>query len=114
MVLMKVRGRIGKMRDRVIVQSPTATVSAIGGRTTTWTTVGTYFAEVVDKAGNRSLDSGSYQFNHPIEVTFHFYDVPTIKNSWRLTIGSDIYTIVTIVKDEADGFIYIQADRRED
>lgn len=111
---MKVRGRIGKMRDRVLVESPTPTVTAIGGRTTVWATVGTYFAEVVDKAGIRSLDSGSYQFNQPIEVTFHFYDVPTITNGWRLTYNGKKYTIVTIVKDEPDGYIYIQADRRED
>lgn len=110
---MNVRGRIGKMRDRVLVQSPVHTVNDIGGRTTSWTTVGTYWAEVTDKTGSRSLDSNSYQFNHPVEIVFHFYDVPTIKSTWRLTIGTDVYTIVTIVKEESEGFIYIMADRRE-
>jgi len=46
-------------------------------------------------------------------VVFHFYDIPTIKSTWRLLVGSDVYTIVTIVKEESEGFIYIMADRRE-
>jgi len=110
---MKVRGRIGKMRDRVLVQSPVHTVNDIGGRTTAWTTVGTYWADVVDKTGSRSLDSNSYQFNHPVEFTFHFYDIPTINSTWRLTVDGEVYTIVTIVKEESEGYIYIMADRRE-
>ena len=110
---MKVRDSIGKMRDRVIVQSPVHTVNDIGGRTTAWTTVGTFWADMKDKTGSRSLDSNSYQFNKPTEFTFHFYDIPTINSTWRLTVGSDVYTIVTIVKEESEGYIYIMADRRE-
>lgn len=76
---------IGQMRERVVIQSPTNSLDAIGSVSTTWATVSTVWARVrpadaLEKVvGDRVAAVGQY------EVTIRYLTglTPSHKLTWR-------------------------------
>mgnify|MGYP003319976012 CR=1 FL=1 len=95
---------IGRMRHRVTIQSPTATVDTGGGRSIAWGTLKEVFADIQPV-------SASYKYKHGQEteevthkvIIRHRTDIGT---NYRIKFGTRIFNIMGIINpDERDRFL---------
>lgn len=86
--------RAGKLRQRVILQSPSGSRDAVGERTTTWTDVATVWASVNPLTARELIAAGQMQseLSHRVRIR-HSSAVAAIDASWRVMFGSRILVV---------------------
>lgn len=100
---------LGRMRHKIAIQSPTATVDSGGGRSIAWSTLKEVYADI-------RPTTGRYQFQHDQEkekvthkiIIRHRADIGT---NYRVKFGSRIFNIHSILnEDERDRFLTMMCE----
>lgn len=96
--------RAGALRHLVEVQQPGGSRDAVGGRITTWTTIGTVYASIETLSGTEKLVAAQRQAetSHLIRLR---YDpaLAALDASWRILFGTRVFVIEEVSdQDERD------------
>jgi SPP1 family predicted phage head-tail adaptor len=86
---------IGRLNQRVELQSATTTCDAMGQPVQTWATVATVWAEVSPLTG-REFDAASAA-NSEVELKVIIRYYSGLTSHWRLLHGTKVYQILTIL-----------------
>ncbi len=70
--------KAGDLRDRVTLQAGAHTDDGVGGRTESWTTVGTLYAQVLPTGGRERLEAGSMRGVQGWRVTLRYRSGVTV------------------------------------
>lgn len=88
---------IGILNRRIIIEKATSTSDGAGGRTVTWATDKTVWAEIRQISPKRLMEAGKQFQGTPYEITVR-YDAVDITNigEYRINNNSNYYTIHSI------------------
>jgi SPP1 family predicted phage head-tail adaptor len=91
--------RIGKLTERVVIQSATETQSATGEVTQSWSTVATVWAQVSPLTGKEFFSSQHLEaeVNAVIRIRYRTGITPKM----RVTHGSDTYDIMAVLQPDS-------------
>tara|TARA_R100000027_G_C2216818_1_gene84803 strand:- start:121 stop:441 length:321 start_codon:yes stop_codon:yes gene_type:complete len=89
--------RIGRLRDRLILQGYGDVKDAIGGTNKAWFDVGTLWAEVRGVSGRAYLSASAEQAEVTAEILIRYRS--DVEAGMRLVRGTDVYTIVAPLPD---------------
>lgn len=94
--------RAGKMRHRIILQSPGGAIDEFGERTTTWTDVATVWASIEPLTVREQFLAEQAQSSTTHKVRFRYdSSLSTINASWRAKFGTRVFVIDGVMnKDE--------------
>lgn len=93
----------GKLRKRMIIQTPTGAVDAFGEQTSTWITITTVWAEFLSSRGDEGEQSGRMEASISHQVRIRYQSALTLTTGMRLVNGSRYFDIVSIVDVEERG-----------
>lgn len=87
----------GRMRHRVAVQSPSATVDSYGQETITWTTVSTVWSEMIGRGGGTqaTVNKGQVTLGHTVRIRYASA-LASMDETWRLLLGARVLEISSI------------------
>lgn len=88
---------IGKLRQRVELQSATASQDGFGEPTKSWSTAATVWAAVEDLQGREFLEAS--QLEAEITTRIRMRAGVAVTPGWRALHGSDVYDVKSVGKD---------------
>lgn len=93
--------RAGRLRHRVVVESPTTAPDNYGGLVTSWSTVGTYWAAIEPITGKERFASGERIAEGDVRIVMRY--VGAITEAYRITHGGVVYDIKAVInRNEID------------
>lgn len=102
--------RIGKLRHRLELQSPTQSQGSTGEVTTSWATDSTVWGSLRPLSGKEREDAS--QINEEINYRARIRYNSSINPEWRIVNDSNTYEIVTILNfNELDEYMIIDLRR---
>jgi SPP1 family predicted phage head-tail adaptor len=90
------RTAIGKMNERVALQSRVEAADGVGGVTRTWADVATVWAEVTPRVGVENMENG--RINAAQTATFTIRTRDDVNETWRLMWRGDVWNIRRIMR----------------
>ena len=105
--------RAGRLRHKVTLMSPTASVSALGEIETSHTNLGTFYAEVIGKAASEMLSDGALASTtaFTINMRFNSTDLSDIPPAAYLVFeGRNLKILSSDMADYRDRMVRIQAE----
>lgn len=91
----------GSLRNRVVIQSKSATQDAFGGETITWSTHATRWASIEPLTGREYLEARQEQAEINLRIRLRY--LSTAQPEWRVTWDSRTFEIVSVIHtDERD------------
>jgi|SRR3990172_2575057 len=93
--------RIGELRHRVTLESPTRTADGMGGFTTAWTTVAEVFAAVWPVSATEQIEALQtvMTVTHRIRMRYR----SDVASSWRVKFGDRYFAIVSLINPNEAG-----------
>ena len=87
--------RIGDLKKRIELQSPSNAADGMGGFTVTWTSVAHIWAAVWPVSASEQIAAGGnpMTISHRIRIRYR----SDITNAWRIVYDSTYYNIVSII-----------------
>lgn len=108
--------RAGRLRHRIVLQSPTRTRDSTGGFTTTWTNEATVWAAIEPLSGREFFEIKQIQAETSVRVIIRHRD--GITTDWRISHGGKFYDITGVINEsERDRMITLfcsEGVRQED
>ena len=101
---------IGKLRHRLILQSPTETRGATGEVLVTYATDSTVWGSLRPMTGREMSASNQTveEINYQAEIRYH----STIKSEWRVSYRSQTYEVITVLNyDERNEYMILELKR---
>lgn len=89
--------RAGQLRHRIVIQRGSASQDTFGAETTTWSTLGTVWAEVYDLSGREYILSRQAQSEELVRITLRYRSDVTVAN--RVTWDGHVYDIKSVIQD---------------
>lgn len=92
--------QVGRLRDRIIIQTYTDSIGTNGENTRTWSTFDTVFAEIKPISGREYLQNEQVrgEISHVIKIRFRSGILPKM----RVTDGTRIFEIVAVLPDRTN------------
>lgn len=102
---------IGRMRDRVSIQSETRTSDGRGGYTKTWTTLATVWAQISPLRAAEQVEAGALQGVTVFRATIRYRD--DVTTPMRVLWGSRVFNIRGITNtDERKRFTELLCEEK--
>lgn len=87
--------RSGRLRHRVELQEPTVAQNTVGELVTTWTTIATVPAEVLDLRGREYLTAREAHAETTTKITLRYRD--DLTRLWRVKHGARVFDVEAVV-----------------
>lgn len=83
----------GKLRERIAIKKPVRTRNPSGGYQTTYATVLTTYAEVVEKTASADLIASQENVNNLVEFNIRHREDVDLKNGYRIEWRGFVFTL---------------------
>ena len=89
--------RAGRLRHRVIIQSPTGSRDSLGERETTWTNVLTNEPAAIEPISQKQRIAASQEYGSVTHLITMRYQsaLASMDNAWRITWGDRIFVFIS-------------------
>lgn len=88
----------GRLRHRIVIQSPTETINSYGEREQTWATFATVWASIEPMRGRELLEA--QQINAELSVKIRIRYLASVKPKYRISWDSRTFEINSIANIE--------------
>ena len=100
---------VGKMRERIVIQSQGRTTDLGGGAAVAWSTVATTWARIVPSSGSESFSGMQVTNTNTFEITMRYRTNITTTN--RILWGSRTFNIRSVINNnERDKYLTVVAE----
>ena len=90
--------RVGKLRHRIIIETPTTTITDCGDTSITWTTYATRWAAIEPQRASEVVDADQRKAKGYYLITIRY--TSGVDQTMRLKFGSRYFYITSVVNTE--------------
>jgi len=90
--------RSGRLRDRLVLQSPSNTRDSYGASVPGWYTEGTVWGSIEVLSGREYFSQQSVQAEAEVRIVMRYNS--SIDETWRITNGGLYYAIVSVINND--------------
>lgn len=95
----------GKLRHRVVLQSPQTARDADGGVAIQWQDEATVWAAIEPLSAREFIAGNAMASNVDTRITIRHY--PGVQPDWRVVQGSTLYNVRGVLPDKSSGIEYL-------